>query len=130
MDYLEPPYQFFDPQVGFSFDLPVTHYEVGLSQRPITEPPYSVIKPTIRFHLPAAGGWGLRPYVDFTNQVLLQRVLHLYRQLIDRRRSQVPFPDPNLLEALDPSAPRPIVLRLRRLGTGINTVYDVDVVGT
>ena len=130
MDWLEPPYQFFHPHPGMPFDVPVSRWEVGLAQREISEPPYSVIKLTIRFHLPAAGGWGLRPYVDFTNQILLQHILHLYRQMIDRRRSQVPFPDSDLLEALDPAEPRPVVLRLRRLGTGINTVYDVDVVGT
>jgi len=130
MDYLEPPYQFFHPHPHMPFNVPVVRYEVGLAQREISEPPYSVIKPTIRFHLPAAGGWGLRPYVDFTNQPLLQRILLLYDQLMDRSDSQVPFPDVDLLRAIAPSDPRPVVLRLRRLGTGINTLYDVDVVGT
>jgi len=130
VDWLEPPYQFFHPHPGMPFDVPVSRWEVGLAQREISEPPYSVIKLTIRFHLPAAGGWGLRPYVDFTNQILLQRILHLYKQLLDRSDAQVPFPDVDLLRAIAVSDPRPVVLRLRRLGTGINTVYDVDVVGT
>lgn len=130
MDWLEPPYQFFHPHPHMPFDVPVTHWEVGLAQRAISDPPYSIIKPTIRFHLAGPGGWGLLPYVDFTNQILLQRVLLLYRQLMDRSDSQVPFPDVDLLRAIAPSDPRPVVLRLRRLGTGINTVYDVGVVGT
>ncbi|MFQ6672947.1 MAG: hypothetical protein ACE5KY_06575, partial [Candidatus Tectimicrobiota bacterium] len=95
-DYLEPPYQFFHPQPDRPFELPVVRWEVGLATRPIVDPPYAVTRATIRFHLakPIPPDLFLavktyrsaetvplspvalegRPYIDFTNQVLIRKV--------------------------------------------------------
>lgn len=151
MDWLEPPYQFFHPQPEVPFDLPVVRYEVGQSQRPIADPPGSVIKPTIRFHLakpippglflavrssaspdtPAISPQDLeaRPYLDFTNKYLINRILAIYNDLIDRTLQQVPFPSSLQLAKTSPSRPEPLVLRLSRHGLRIETTYDVAVVG-
>ncbi len=127
MDYLEPPYQFFHPHPGVPFDLAVVRFDVGLAQREISEPPGSRVLPTIRFYLPGSGGWGLRPYVDFSNRILMQRVFAIWKDLIDRAERQVPFPSTEWLKRTAPSQPEYVLLRLTRAGTGLATVYDVEV---
>ena len=127
MDWLDPPWQFFHPHPGVPFDLHVMRWDVGLSIREVNEPPGAKQLTTIRFHLPGPGGWGLKPYVDFTNRILMQRVFAIYKDLIDRAERQVPFPSTDLLARTAPSRPEVVVLRLRRLGTGLSTVYDVEV---
>ena len=129
MEWLQPPWQYFHPHPGVPFDLAVVRWEVGLSERPIDEPAGYKVLTTIRFQLPGAGGWGLRPYVDFTNRILMQRVFAIYKDLIDRAERQVPFPSTELLRKIAPSRPETITLRLTRLGTGLATVYDVQVLG-
>lgn len=129
MDWLEPPFQFFHPHPGEPFDLAVVRYQVGLAQREISEPPGSKVLPTIRFHLPGPGGWGLLPYVDFSNRILIQRVLAIYNELLERWARQIPFPNPIEGERLLPKRPGALRLRLTRNGTGLATVYDVEVVG-
>lgn len=151
MDWLDPPYQFLHPQVERPFELQVVRYEVGMAQRPIVDPPGYVQRPTIRFHLakPIPPGLWLaiktggsaetegvsreeleaRPYLDFTNKILIQKVLRLYDELIERSSRQIPFPLPALLRKLAPSRPEPLVLRLTRHGLRIDTIYDVEVVG-
>jgi hypothetical protein len=129
MDWLEPPFQFFHPHPGVPFDIAVVRWEVGLAQRPIDEPPGSRVLTTMRFHLPGPGGWGLQPYVDFSNRILMQRVFAIYKDLIDRSERQVPFPSTEFLRKIAPSQPDAITLRLTRRGTGLATVYDVEVLG-
>jgi hypothetical protein len=129
MEWLDPPFQFFHPHPHVPFDLTVMRWEVGLSIRQIDEPPGAKQLTTIRFHLPGSGGWGLRPYVDFTNRILMQRVFAIYKDLIDRSERQVPFPSTALLRKIAPSRSEVIILRLTRLGTGLSTVYDVEVLG-
>jgi hypothetical protein len=151
MERLTTPFHFFHPQPELPFELPVVRYEVGLSQRPIVDPPGFVIKPTIRFHLAkpippglflaVKTGWSAetdrispdeleaRPYLDFTNSPLIQRVLAIYHELIARTRRQVPFPSLGLLEAISDSSPLPLTLRLTRHGLRIDTRYDVSTVG-
>jgi hypothetical protein len=150
MDWLDPPYQFFHPQPERSFELQVVRYEVGVARRPILDPPGFVDKPTIRFHLakPIPPGLFLairssgsaetaqvspealeaRPYVDFTNAPLIQRILAIYDDLIARVRRQVPFPDLKQMERLSPKSSEAITLRLTRHGLRIDTRYDVEVV--
>jgi hypothetical protein len=128
VDWLEPPFQFFHPHPGEPFDLAVVRYQVGLAQREISEPPGSKVLPTIRFHLPGPGGWGLLPYVDFSNRILIQRVLAIYNDLINRNRRAIPLPDLRLMDKLLDSEPEPLTLRLTRSGTGLATVYGVEVV--
>jgi len=150
MDYLEAPFHFFHPQPELPFELAVVRYEVGLSQRPIVDPPGFVIKPTIRFHLAKPIPTGLflavktgysaetdrispdeldaRPYLDFTNSPLIQRILTVYDDLIARSRRQVPFPSLELLEKISPGSEAPLTLRLTRHGLRIDTRYDVEVV--
>jgi len=150
MDWLEPPFHFFHPQPELPFELPVVRYEVGLAQRPIVDPPGFVNKPTIRFHLAKPippglwlaikGGGSLetdrvspeeleqRPYLDFTNKILIQRVLAIYDELIDRSLRGLPLPNIPLMAKLAPSSPVPLKLRLTRHGLRIDTVYDVGVV--
>ena len=125
--WLDPPWQFFHPHPGAPFDLAVVRWEVGLSIREVNEPPGSRQLTTIRFHLPGPGGWGLKPYVDFTNRILMQRVFAIYKHLIDRSERQVPFPSTELLRKINQGCPETITLRLTRLGTGLATVYDVEV---
>jgi len=129
MDWLDPPFQFFHPHPGMPFDLPVVRYEVGLAMRPLEEPPYQKVLPTIRFHVPGPVGWGLQPYIDFSNRILMQRVLATYDDLIDRVRRQVPFSDLGQMERLSPKSSEALTLRLTRHGTGLATIYDVEVVG-
>ncbi|MEE8369486.1 MAG: hypothetical protein V3S00_01810 [Dehalococcoidia bacterium] len=149
METLEPPYQFFHPQVNVPFDLPVARWEVGLAQRPISDPPYSIIKPTIRFHLASPFPPGLflavrtsgssetahvsaaqleaRPYLDFTNQILIKAVLAAYSELLDLPIGEDPQRFLERLEALSPQRSRPLTLRLTRHGLGLDTIYDLEV---
>lgn len=149
-NWLDPPFHFFHPQPDLPFELPVVRYEVGLAQRPIYDPPYVVQRPTIRFHLakPLQPGLFLavktggsaetdrispdelvaRPYLDFTNQVLIRKVLAIYDDIIARTLRQVPIPDTIRMRQLSPDRPEPLTLRLTRHGLRIDTIYDVDVV--
>jgi len=151
MDWLDPPYQFFHPQPELPFELQIVRFEVGLARRPIVDPPGYIEKPTIRFHLatpipPAL--WlavrrsgsietarltfeelSKRPYVDFTNAYLIQKVLAIYDDLQARAERQIPFPLPALLAKLAPSQPEALTLRLTRHGLRIETTYDVEAVG-
>jgi hypothetical protein len=129
MDYLEPPYQFFRITPELPIEIPVVRYQVGLASQPIYDPPGHRVVPTIRFHVPRGGAWGLQPYVDFGNRILIQRVLAIYGELIARSRRQVPFPSIPLLEAICPDVPRALTLRLIRHGERIDTWYDVEAVG-
>lgn len=127
MDWLDPPYQFFHPEPGLPFILPVVRYEVGLAQRPVDDPSGYVVRTTIRFHVPGPVGWGLRPYVDFTNQGLIQRVLSLYEDMLDRTKRTLTLDSISTLEALSPARPRPLMLRLTRHGRRLDTMYEAEV---
>lgn len=149
METLEPPYQFFHPQVDVPFELPVARWEVGLAQRSIADPPFSIIKPTIRFHLAKPFPPGLflgvrtsgsaetdrvtfeqleaRPYLDFTNQILIKAVLAAYRELLDLPAAGDPRHFLELQESLSPQRSRPLTLRLTRQGLRRDTIYDVKV---
>lgn len=151
MDWLDPPFHFFHPQPELPFELPVVRYQVGLADRPIVDPPYRVVRPTIRFHLakPIPPGLFLavktggsaeterippdeleqRPYLDFTNQILIRKVLELYNDLVQGPSRSPKVEDIPLLEALSPDRSRPLKLRLTRHGLRIDTIYDVEVVG-
>ena len=150
MDWLDPPFQFFHPQPESPFELQVVRFEVGLAQRPIVDPPGYVQKATIRFHLakPIPPGLFLaiktggsaetervsrdeleqRPYLDFTNKYLIQRVIAIYDDLVERITQQIPFSDTSRLRQLAPSRPEALTLRLTRHGLRIDTIYDVEVV--
>ena len=126
-EWLERPFQFFHPQPEVPFDLPIEGYELGFAKRPVSSPPSVITRRTIRFHLtkpvpavlfkaartsasadtPALYPQTLEanPYIDFTNQFLIEEVVRLMR-----RRS------------------RPVTLRLTRHGLAINTIYDVEIV--
>lgn len=126
--HLSPPYEFFHPVPGEPFTLRVVRWEVGLAQRPISDWPGMVIKPTIRFHVPAAERRGRPAYVDFTNRGLIQRVSFIYEQLLeDLRASGRDFDVVRALGVL-PEAEEPLTLKLTRHGTGIDTSYEVEVV--
>ena len=151
MDWLEPPFHFFHPQPELPFELPVVRYEVGLAQRPIVDPPGFVNKPTIRFHLAKPippglwlaikGGGSLetdrvspeeleqRPYLDFTNKILIQRVLAIYDELLEETKRTLALESIPVLEALSGQRPRPLRLRLIRHGLRIDTIYDVELLG-
>jgi len=128
MDWLDPPYQFFRITPELPIEIPVVRYQVGLAQQPIYDPPGYRVVPTIRFHVPRGGAWGLQPYVDFGNRILIQRVLAIYGELLDRAHRQVPLPHPVLMAKLLPSFSNPLVLRLIRHGERIDTWYDVEAV--
>lgn len=128
MDWLDPPYQFVTIHPDLPFTIPVVRYEVGLAMRPIFDPPGHRVATTIRFHLPGPAGWGLQPYVDFSNRILLLRVLAIYDDLTDRVLRQIPFSSTTEMAKLAPSRPEPLVLRLTRHGERIDTFYDVEVV--
>jgi hypothetical protein len=128
MDWLEPPWQFFRIEPEHPIILPVMRYQVGLAERLIADPPGRQVVSTIRFYVPGPVGWGLQPYVDFGNRLLIQKVLRLYNELIVRVRTAPPFPNLILGERLLPSSPLPLVLRLTRHGERIDTWYDVDAV--
>jgi hypothetical protein len=157
VDPLPPPYQFFHPQPEIPFELAVVRFEVGLAQRPINDPPYSIVRPTIRFHLATPVPPALflavrtsgsadtgpidpdvlaaRPYLDFTNQLLIKNVLEIYGRLLDKPRpmdlatlSREELVEELVFESrLSPLEPEPVVLRLTRHGLRIDTVYDVRV---
>ena len=151
MDFLSPPFQFFHPQPGVTFDLLVRRWEIGLATRPIRDPPFQVTKPTIRFHLvtPIPPSLWLavrtsgsvetarvtpqqladRPYIDFTNAPLMANLLELYdRRLVEVVKGPREV-DARLALALHPEAPEPLTIRLRRNGLGIDTLYDLEIVG-
>jgi hypothetical protein len=128
MDYLEPPWQFFRIEPEHPIIIPVVRYQVGLAQRPIADPPGWQEVMTIRFHLPGPAGWGLQPYVDFGNRILVQKVLRLYNERLRRWGRQVPFPNPLEGEQLLPQRPGALRLEMTRHGERIDTWYDVAVV--
>lgn len=128
MDWLDPPYQFVTIHPELPFTIPVVRYEVGLAMRPIFDPPGQRVAITIRFHLPGPAGWGLQPYVDFSNRILLLRVSAIYDDLTDRVLRQIPFSSTRRLKQLAPSQPDTLTLRLTRHGERIDTIYDVRVV--
>jgi hypothetical protein len=150
MDWLQRPFHFFHPQPELPFELPVVRYEVGLSQRPILDPPGFVEKPTIRFHLakPISPGLFLavktgysgetdrvspeeleaRPYLDFTNGPLIQRILAIWGDLIERAEQAESGERLRRMAQLAPSSPYGVTLRLVRHGLRIDTRYGVEVV--
>jgi hypothetical protein len=128
MDWLEPPWQFFRIEPEHPITIPVVRYQVGMAQRPIADPPGVQQLLTIRFHLPGAAGWGLQPYVDFGNRILIQKVLSVYGDVIAVYRRAVPFRSLELAKKIVPEDPEALVLRLTRHGERIDTWYDVDVV--
>ena len=127
MDWLDPPWQFFRIEPEHPITIPVMRYQVGMAQRRIFDPPGFQDVLTIRFHLPGPVGWGLQPYVDFGNRILIQAVLRLYNELIDRARRGLPLPNIPLMAKLAPSSPVPLTLRLTRHGERLDTWYDVEV---
>lgn len=126
MDWLSPPWQFFRIEPEHPIIIPVVRYEVGMAQRLIYDPPGYQNIITIRFHLPGPAGWGLQPYVDFGNRILIQAVLRVYNDLIERSRRQVPFSQPELLRKIARSQPDALMLRLVRHGERIDTYYEVS----
>ncbi len=127
MEWLDPPYQFFHPEPGLPFILRVVRYEVGQAMREVDDPPRTIVRTTIRFHLPGPGGWGLRPYVDFTNRGLMLRVVDIYNELIDRWLRRPEQEGVKVLEATSPVRGRPLPLELTRRGRGLDTMYEVKV---
>ena len=130
MDWLDPPFQFFHPHPGMPFDIPVVRYEVGLAMRPIEDPPYERVLPTIRFHVPGPVGWGLQPYIDFSNRLLINRVLAIYKDLAERAHRLPPKETVELAVKLLPTTDVPLTLRLTRHGQRLETTYDVEVLET
>lgn len=128
LPWLDPPYNFLEPEPDQPFTIDVIRYQVGLSQRPIEDPPGSVVRPTIRFHLPAPLEPGHPPYVDFTNRILIQRILALYNDLIDEVLAKGDEAPLFLAQSLAPSNPISLRLRLTRHGRRLDTRYDVDIV--
>lgn len=128
MDWLDPPYQFVTIHPEMPFTIPVVRYEVGLAMRPIFDPPGHRVATTIRFHLPGPAGWRLQPYVDFSNRILLLRVLAIYDDLTEKVLRQIPFSNSERLRQLAPSQPEALTLRLIRHGERIDTIYGVEVV--
>ena len=151
MDYLEPPLQLFNPPEDVAVILPVVRWEVGLANVPRSDREGNIVKPAIRFHLPGPGAWGLRPYADFTHQLLLRRVLRLYKeayaglraarvQVRVRAASMTPDQLQGLVQEMDrvadeweqwlPDNPDAFVrLRLVRRGAHPDSSYEADVVG-
>lgn len=148
MDWLAPPFQFVHPPVGHRFTLPVRSWEIGTMTRRIAEPPFYVTRPGIRLHLApplpadlflyvatALEGEGdrvdprqlrERPYLDFTNRVLIGAFLELYRRKLGeviRPGGQVNI---DMALAVDPEGDEPLTLTLTRRGTGRDTVYEVE----
>lgn len=128
LNYLPAPYNFVEPRPDTSLLLEVLRYEVGLAQRPIREPPGWAVRPTIRFHLARPLNAGEVPYADFTNRGLLLRVGYVYNELLERLRAAGLKFDVALAERLIPEIPEPLVLRLTRHGSQLDTEYEVDVV--
>lgn len=112
------------------FDMPVVRYEVGLAMRPIEDPPYERVLPTIRFHVPGPVGWGLQPYIDFSNRLLINRVLAIYKDLAERAHRLPPKETVELAVKLLPTTDVPLTLRLTRHGQRLETTYDVEVLET
>ena len=151
MDWLEPPLQLFNPPEDVPVILPVVRWEVGLVNIPRSDRAGNVVKPAIRFHLAGPGAWGIRPYADFSHQLLLRRVLRLYNdagealrlagdQVRTRAVSMTPEQLPGLLteqrRIIDegskwlPSYPDAFVrIRVIRRGAHPDSTYEVDVVG-
>lgn len=125
MEWLSAPFRFFHPQPGVPFRLSVIRYEVGLAMREIDDPPFTIVRPTIRFHLADASSGVPRPYVDFTNRVLMQAILAIYDRAIDELTVEGIGADLQRAAALSPQRSEPLTVQLTRAGTGINTVYDV-----
>jgi len=148
--WLPQPWQFHHPEPGVPYDLDIVRYQVGLAGREITDPPYHVVRPTIRFHLPAPEMGLELPYVDYTNGGLITRFLATWQDLsdlADENRPAATVPTGNLLQdlqtseayvgaqnlrvellhALIKSNDRPLTLQLTRFGGGRDTEYKVTV---
>jgi hypothetical protein len=127
MDWLDPPYNYPEPEEGVPFVVRVIRWDVGLSERPIPDPPGSAVRTTIRFHIPPEDNPGGPSYLDFTNQGLITRVLAVYRQLIQQTRRKPSLESIPMLEALSDSRKRPLSLRLTRRGQRLDTMYEVEI---
>lgn len=129
MDWLEPPWEFWHPEPGEPFELRVLRYEVGMAERVVGDPPARIVRPTIRFHLPPGEGPGGADYVDFTNQGLILRMMEIRREEL-KRAARRPLADMvAAIDAWDFGRDRPVVLRVVRHGRGLDTQYEVKVVG-
>jgi hypothetical protein len=127
MDWLDPPYNYPEPQEGVPFVVRVIRYQVGLSERPIPDPPGSAVRTTIRFHIPPEDNPAGPPYLDFTNQGLITRILDIYDDLIDSHMKRLGPGSLKVLEATSPKRSRPLPLRLTRRGQRLDTMYEVEV---
>lgn len=88
MDWLEPPYEYLQVEPDAPLTLRVIRYEVGLSKRPIEEPPGFVSHVTIRFHVPPDDKTDGPPYYDFTNLTLIIATVDVYSDLVRRLRDE------------------------------------------
>ena len=151
MDWLEPPLQLFNPPEDVPVILPVVRWEVGLVNIPRSDRAGNIVKPAIRFHLAGPGAWGIRPYADFSHQLLLRRVLALYREAYERHRQeyrqmrrpsadmtigQLQATEDQLVRMVDaweawlPDNPDAFVrIRVIRRGAHPDSSYEADVVG-
>lgn len=127
MEWLDPPWRFWHPEPGEPFELRVRRFEVGLATREIDDPPYQIVRPTIRFHLPPGEGPDGGDYVDFTNRGLILRVLAITGEELRRAGEAPPEELIAAVEAWDPGTDRPVVFRMVRHGRGLDTQYEVKV---
>lgn len=126
--FLEPPYQLYDPPQDAWVEIPVVRWQAGLMQVPKRLEAGTVIKPGIRFYLPGGGLAGLRPYLDMTHRLLLQRFFRAWRELV----AAVDAGDLRLrLEVaarLDPETRVPLRVRILRRGAHPDSSYELEVV--
>jgi len=123
---LLPPYEFKLLPASTALVVRVVRFEVGLAQRDIRQPPYSVWRPTLRLHVPPEDKPGRPPYWDWMAAGLIQRILALYNQAID---DALQLPIAQLvaqLEALSPARPRPLPLKITRHVDDGETEYAVE----
>jgi len=129
MEWLDPPWRFWHPEPGEPFELRVRRFEVGLAEREVDDPPRRIVRPTIRFHLPPGEGPDGGDYVDFTNRGLILRMVEIRREEL-RRAPALPLAELEAaVEAWDFATERPVILRMVRLGRGLDTQYEVKVTG-
>jgi hypothetical protein len=126
LSWLPGPYEFWTPREGVTFSLLAVRFEVGLSTRDISEPPYAVVRPTVRIYVPPERKPGRPPYWDFTSTGLAQRLLAVWRMAQDRAFEREADVGVAMLEATSPARGRGVPLRLTRRFVDGEHMYELE----
>ena len=130
LPWLPAPYEFWTPKKDVTVVVMTVRFEVGLAQRSIREPPYSVIKPTLRLHVPPERKPGRPAYWDFTSLGLVHRVIEIWRRAQEKALELELASAIGILEGTSFARERPLPLLITRRVVDDEISYEVELRGT